>query len=127
VFVVGIIGGIAAYLIPGADPTNAVGVAVAPYIGGNSIFSCFFASVIGAVLYMPTLLEVAIVGDLFGYSAGIMGGGPALALLLAGPSLSLPNMIVITKVIGIKKALVYISLVIVAATFVGFIYGMVVG
>ena len=73
---------------------------------------------------MPTLLEVAIVGDLFGYSAGIMGGGPALALLLAGPSLSLPNMIVITKVIGIKKALVYIGLVIVVATSVGFIYGL---
>jgi len=127
VFIVGIIGGVAAYLIPGADPANAVGVAVAPYIGGNSIFSCFFASVIGAVLYMPTLLEVAIVGDLFGYSAGIMGGGPALALLLAGPSLSLPNMIVITKVIGLKKALVYICLVIVVATFVGFIYGLIGG
>ena len=127
VFIVGIIGGVAAYFIPGADPSNAVGVAVAPYIGGNSIFSCFFASVIGAVLYMPTLLEVAIVGDLFGYSAGIMGGGPALALLLAGPSLSLPNMIVITKVIGLKKALVFICLVIVVATFVGFIYGLVGG
>jgi uncharacterized membrane protein YraQ (UPF0718 family) len=124
VFIVGIIGGVAAYFIPGADPSNAVGVAVAPYIGGNDIFSCFFASVIGGVLYMPTLLEVAIVGDLFGYSAGIMSGGPALALLLAGPSLSLPNMIVITKVIGLKKALVYISLVIVVATFVGFIYGL---
>jgi len=127
VFIVGIIGGVAAYFIPGADPANAVGVAVAPYIGGNDIFSCFFASVIGAVLYMPTLLEVAIVGDLFGYSAGIMGGGPALALLLAGPSLSLPNMIVVTKVIGLKKALVYICLVIVVATFVGFIYGLIGG
>ncbi|MBU0498262.1 MAG: permease [Candidatus Thermoplasmatota archaeon] len=127
VFIVGIIGGVAVYFIPGADPANAVGVAVAPYIGGNNIFSCFFASVIGAVLYMPTLLEVAIVGDLFGYSAGIMGGGPALALLLAGPSLSLPSMIVITKVIGLKKALVYICLVIVVATFVGFIYGLIGG
>jgi uncharacterized membrane protein YraQ (UPF0718 family) len=127
VFIVGIIGGVAAYYIPGADPANAVGVAVAPYIGGNNIFSCFFASVIGAVLYMPTLLEVAIVGDLFGYSAGIMGGGPALALLLAGPSLSLPNMIVITKVIGLKKAVVYICLVIVVATFVGFMYGLIGG
>jgi len=127
VFIVGIIGGIAAYLIPGTDPSNAVGVVVAPYIGGNSIFSCFFASVIGAILYMPTLLEVAIVGDLFGYSTGIMGGGPALALLLAGPSLSLPNMIVITKVIGLKKALVYICLVIIVATFVGFIYGLIGG
>jgi uncharacterized membrane protein YraQ (UPF0718 family) len=124
VFIVGIIGGIATYFIPGTDPTNAVGVAIAPYIGGNNIFSCFLASIIGSVLYMPTLLEVAIVGDLFGYSAGIMSGGPALALLLAGPSLSLPNMIVITKVIGLKKALVYIFLVIVVATFVGFVYGL---
>jgi len=125
VFIVGIIGGVAAYLIPGANPATAVGEAVAPYIGGNNIFSCFLASIIGAILYMPTLLEVAIVGDLFGYSTGIMGGGPALALLLAGPSLSLPNMIVITRVIGLKKAFVYICLVIVVATFVGFTYGFI--
>jgi len=127
VFIVGIIGGVAAYFIPSADPSNAVGVAVAPYIGGNNIVSCFFASLIGAILYMPTLLEVAIVGNLFGYSAGLMGGGPALALLLAGPSLSLPNMVVITKVMGVKKALVYFALVILIATLVGFIYGMIAG
>jgi uncharacterized membrane protein YraQ (UPF0718 family) len=127
VFIVGIIGGVAAYFIPGSNPSNAIGVAVAPYLGGNSIFACFFASIIGAILYMPTLLEVAIVGNLFGYSSGLMGGGPALTLLLAGPSLSLPNMIVITKVIGVKKALVYICLVIVVATFVGFIYGLIGG
>ena len=127
VFIVGIIGGIAAYLLPGADPNNAVGVAVAPYIGGNDIVSCFFASVIGAILYMPTLLEVAIVGNLFGYSTGLMGGGPALALLLAGPSLSLPNMIVITKVMGMKKAFVYFALVILVATIVGFTYGLIAG
>jgi uncharacterized membrane protein YraQ (UPF0718 family) len=127
VFIVGIIGGIAATFIPGSDPSNAVGIVVAPYLGGNSIFSCFFASIIGAILYMPTLLEVAIVGTLFGYSSGLMGGGPALALLLAGPSLSLPNMIVITKVIGLKKASVYILLVIIVATIVGFIYGMIGG
>ena len=127
VFIVGIIGGVAAYFIPGADPSNAVGVAVAPYIGGNDIFSCFLASVIGAVLYMPTLLEVAIVGNLFGYSSGLMSGGPALALLLAGPSLSLPNMIVIAKVMGVKKAGVYISLVVIVATFVGFVYGIIGG
>lgn len=127
VFIVGIIGGVAAYFIPNADPSNAVGIAVAPYIGGNDIVSCFFASIIGAILYMPTLLEVAIVGDLFGYNAGLMGGGPALALLLAGPSLSLPNMIVITKVMGKKKAFVYFALVILVATIVGFIYGMFAG
>jgi uncharacterized membrane protein YraQ (UPF0718 family) len=127
VFIVGIIGGVAAYFIPGADPANALGVTVAPYIGGNDIFSCFLASVIGAILYMPTLLEVAIVGNLFGYSAGIMGGGPALALLLSGPSLSLPSMFVITKVMGVKKAFVYFALVIVIAALVGFVYGMIVG
>ncbi len=127
VFIVGIIGGVVAFYTPGSDPSNAVGVVVAPYIGGNNILSCFFASIIGAILYMPTLLEVAIVGDLFGFSAGIMGGGPALALLLSGPSLSLPNMIVITRVMGIKKALVYIFLVVVVATFIGFIYGLIGG
>jgi uncharacterized protein len=127
VFIVGIISGIAAYFMPGADPSNAVGIAVAPYIGGNDIFSCFLASIIGAMLYMPTLLEVAIVGELFGYNAGIMGGGPALALLLAGPSLSLPNMVVITKVIGMKKAFVYFALVIIVATIVGFSYGAIIG
>jgi uncharacterized protein len=127
VFIVGIIGGVAAYFLPGSDPTNALGVAVAPYIGGNDIFSCFLASVIGAILYMPTLLEVAIVGNLFGYSAGIMGGGPALALLLAGPSLSLPNMVVITRVMGIKRAFVYFILVIISAALIGFVYGMIGG
>jgi hypothetical protein len=127
VFIVGIIGGVAAHFNPGSNPSTAVGEIVAPYIGGNNILSCFFASIIGAVLYMPTLLEVAIVGELFGYSVGIMGGGPALALLLAGPSLSLPNMIVITRVIGIKKALVYILLVVVVATIIGFLYGIIGG
>jgi uncharacterized membrane protein YraQ (UPF0718 family) len=127
VFIVGIIGGVAAYFIPGTDPANAVGVAVAPYIGGNDIFSCFFASVIGAILYMPTLLEVAIVGNLFGYSTGLIGGGPALALLISGPSLSLPSMVVITKVMGVKKAFVYFVLVIVIAALVGFGYGMIAG
>jgi uncharacterized membrane protein YraQ (UPF0718 family) len=127
VFIVGIIGGIAAYFIPGSEPSSAVGVAVASYIGGNSIISCFLASIIGAILYMPTLLEVAIVGNLFGYSSGIMGGGPALALLLAGPSLSLPNMIVITRVMGLKKALVFIFLVVIIATCVGYFYGLIGG
>lgn len=125
VFIVGIIGGVASFFITDADPSNAVGVAVAPYIGGNSLFSCFLASIIGAILYMPTLLEVAIVGNLFGYSSGFMGSGPALALLLAGPSLSLPNMIVITKVMGTKKAFVYFGLVIIIATIVGFLYGFI--
>ena len=93
----------------------------------QSLFSCFFASIIGAILHMPTLLEVAIIGELFGYGTGIMGGGPALALLLAGPSLSLPNMIVITKVMGVKKAVVFILLVISTSTVVGCTYGFFIG
>ena len=122
---VGIIGGVAAQFVD-ADPDEAVGVMVKDYIGGNSLSANFVASIIGAVLYMPTLLEVPIVNDLFGYNSGIMGEGPALALLLAGPSLSLPNMIVISRIMGIKKAGVYIVLVVVISTLAGFVYGVIV-
>ncbi|NPV62596.1 MAG: permease [Methanotrichaceae archaeon] len=94
--------------------------------GTSSFLACFVASVIGALLYMPTLLEVPIVGTLFGYSTGVTAPGPALALLLAGPSLSLPNMIVIWRVIGPKKAAVYISLVVIASTLAGMLYGEIV-
>ncbi len=124
VFVVGIIGGMASQFVD-APPSKAVGVMIKDYIGGNSISSCFIASVIGAVLYMPTLLEVPIVNDLFGYGSGIMGGGPALALLLAGPSLSLPNMVVISRIMGIKKAGVYILLVVIISTLIGYAYGVI--
>jgi len=125
VFIVGIIGGIAAHFVD-AEPSEAVGVLVKDYIGGTSLGSNFVAAIIGAVLYMPTLLEVPIAHDLFGYSSGIIGSGPALSLLLAGPSLSLPNMIVISRIMGIKKTGVYIVLVVVISTLVGFIYGMIV-
>lgn len=94
--------------------------------GTNSFLSCFVASVIGALLYMPTLLEIPIVGTLFGYSTGITAAGPALSLLLAGPSLSLPSIIVITKVIGLKKGGVYIVLVVLMSTLAGMIYGAIV-
>ncbi|AGY54464.1 hypothetical protein BRDCF_p1837 [Bacteroidales bacterium CF] len=89
-------------------------------VGGNSVFSNFFASIVGAFMYFATLTEVPIVQGLL--AAG-MGKGPALALLLAGPSLSLPNMLVIRKVIGTEKTIVYVSLVIVMATISGLIYG----
>ncbi|MCX6673542.1 MAG: permease [Methanothrix sp.] len=95
-------------------------------LGSNSFLSCFTASIIGALLYMPTLLEVPIVGTLFGYSTGITAAGPALALLLAGPSLSLPSMIVITRIIGLKKGGVYIILVVIVSTLVGMLYGAIV-
>jgi len=94
--------------------------------GTSDFVACFVASVIGALLYMPTLLEVPIVGTMFGYSTGAMAPGPALALLLAGPSMSLPNMIVIWRVIGSKKAGVYILLVVILSTLMGMIYGAVV-
>ncbi|MRR14114.1 permease, partial [archaeon] len=97
------------------------------YLGSNSFWSCFIASIVGALLYMPTLLEVPIVGTLFGYSSGITAAGPALSLLLAGPSLSLPSMIVITRIIGLKKGGVYFSLVVIVSTIVGMLYGAIVG
>ena len=98
-----------------------------PYIGGNSLLSCFVAAVVGALLYMPTLLEVPIVGTSLGYSTGVMGGGPALALLLSGPAVSLPSMLVLYRMIGARKTAAYISLVILTSTFAGFIYGQVGG
>ncbi|MFP4023768.1 MAG: permease [Thiohalospira sp.] len=93
---------------------------VANLVGGNSVFSNFFASVVGAFMYFATLTEVPI---LQGLMAAGMGKGPALALLLAGPSLSLPNLLVIRGVIGTEKTLVYLILVVVMATISGLIYG----
>jgi len=89
-------------------------------VGGNSIFSNFFASIVGAFMYFATLTEVPI---LQGLIASGMGKGPALALLLAGPSLSLPNMLVIRGVLGTQKTVVYVILVVVMATVSGLIYG----
>lgn len=90
-------------------------------VGGNSLFSNFFASVVGAFMYFATLTEVPI---LQGLIASGMGKGPALALLLAGPSLSLPNMLVIRGVIGTQKTVVYVFLVITLSTISGLIYGL---
>jgi uncharacterized membrane protein YraQ (UPF0718 family) len=89
-------------------------------LGGNSLGANVFASVAGAFMYFATLTEVPILQGLLG--AG-MGQGPALALLLAGPALSLPNMIVIRSVMGTKKTLVFVALVVVLATISGIIYG----
>jgi len=102
--------------IPGVVPNEWIQWAV----GGNSFLSNFFASVVGAFMYFATLTEVPIVQGLL---ASGMGKGPALALLLAGPSLSLPNMLVIRGVMGTKKTVVYVSLVIVMATFTGLLFG----
>ncbi|MDD3908398.1 MAG: permease [Proteiniphilum sp.] len=102
--------------IPGVVPNGWIEWAV----GGNSFFSNFFASFTGAFMYFATLTEVPIVQGLL--SSG-MGKGPALALLLAGPSLSLPNMLVIRRVMGTKKVILYVSLVVVMATLSGLFYG----
>jgi len=89
-------------------------------VGGNSLWANLFASVSGALMYFATLTEVPILQGLMG--AG-MGKGPALALLLAGPALSLPSMIVIRQIMGTKKMLTFVSLVVILSTAAGIIYG----
>ncbi len=93
---------------------------VAEAVGGNSLFSNFFAALAGAFMYFATLTEVPILQGLIGNG---MGQGPALALLLAGPALSLPNMLAIRSIIGTKKTIVFVCLVVVMATLSGIIYG----
>ncbi|HEU4365735.1 MAG TPA: permease [Candidatus Krumholzibacteria bacterium] len=93
---------------------------VAGLVGGNGLFANFFAAIAGAFMYFATLTEVPILQGLIG--AG-MGKGPALALLLAGPALSLPSMLVIRSVLGTKKTLIYVTLVVVLSTAAGLIYG----
>jgi uncharacterized protein len=102
--------------IPGVIPNEWIHWAV----GGNSFLSNFFASVVGAFMYFATLTEVPIIQGLL---ASGMGKGPALALLLAGPSLSLPNMLVLRGVMGTQKTAVYVVLVIIMATLSGMLFG----
>jgi uncharacterized membrane protein YraQ (UPF0718 family) len=90
------------------------------WLGGNSVRSNFIASVFGALMYFATLTEVPIVRAFLDMG---MGKGPALALLLAGPALSLPSMIVIIRVMGAKKGLTYIGLVVIMATITGMGFG----
>lgn len=92
-------------------------------VGGNSFAANFFASVVGAFMYFATLTEVPILEGLIGKG---MGKGPALALLLAGPALSLPNMLVIRSIMGTKKTVVFVVLVIVMATITGMGYGAII-
>ena len=93
---------------------------VARAVGGNSLAANVFASIFGAFMYFATLTEVPILQGLMGSG---MGKGPALALLLAGPALSLPSMIVLGSIMGTRKTVVYTTLVIVMATISGLIYG----
>ncbi len=109
VFVTGFIGG----LIPEQ--------AVATVVGGNSLFSNFNASFVGMIWYFATLTEIPIVEMLMRLG---MGRGPALALLLAGPALSIPSLLVVHKVIGTKKTLFFSVLVVIMSMFVGYLFGM---
>ena len=95
---------------------------VASLVGGNSLFANFIASIAGALMYLATLTEVPIMQGLLG--AG-MGQGPALALLLAGPTLSLPSILVINSELGPKKTMTYVGLVIVMSTLTGKIFGLI--
>jgi len=94
-----------------------------PFFGTNSLLANFLAAVLGAILYMPTLLEVPIIGTTLGYLSGDMAKGPALSLLLTGPSVSLPSLLVLYRIIGGKKTLAYAGLVIGLSTIAGFIFG----
>lgn len=91
-------------------------------VGGNGLLANFIASLVGSIMYFATLTEVPIVKSFLDLG---MGKGPALALLLAGPALSLPNMLVIRKIMGTQKTLVYIALVVVMATITGYIFGII--
>jgi uncharacterized protein len=93
---------------------------ISSLVGGNTLGANFFASIVGAFMYLATLTEVPILQGLIGNG---MGKGPALALLLAGPALSLQSMLVLNSVMGLKKTVTFISLVVIMATITGMIYG----
>ncbi len=109
---------------PGHDAGLIPAAWISAAVGGNALWANLFASVSGAFMYFATLTEVPILQTLLG--AG-MGQGPALTLLLAGPALSLPNMLVINSYIGPKKTITYVSLVVVMATITGMAYGLMLG
>ena len=106
---------------PGLDNGLIPNRYVAMLVGGNSLWANFFASISGALMYFATLTEVPILQGLMGSG---MGKGPALALLLSGPALSLPSMIVLRSIIGMKKMLTYVFLVVTMSTLTGLIYGI---
>jgi hypothetical protein len=105
---------------PGNDAGLVPSSWVAEVVGGNSLGANFLASFVGALMYFATLTEVPVLQTLLGSG---MGQGPALALLLAGPALSLPNMLVINSYLGPRKTAAYVLLVVVMATVTGWSYG----
>ncbi len=106
--------GIIRYAVPESVVTD--------YVGGNGILASFIASFLGALMYFATLTEVPVVKAFLDLG---MGRGPALALLLAGPALSLPNMLVIRSIMGTSKTVTYVALVVVMATVSGYVFGVV--
>lgn len=96
--------------------------AVSTWVGGNGVLANFIASFLGALMYFATLTEVPIIRAFVDLG---MGKGPTLALLLAGPALSLPNMLVIRKIMGTKKTAAYVALVVIMATISGYIFGLI--
>jgi uncharacterized membrane protein YraQ (UPF0718 family) len=108
VFLVGVIGAV----LPEAW--------IRDWLGGNSLSANFFATLIGAVSYFATMTEAPFVHTLMDLG---MGKGPALALLLTGPGLSLPNWLAIARVFGVRKALVYVPTIMVLGTGVGWLFG----
>ena len=110
--------------MPGSDNGLIPNEWVAKLVGGNSLRANFFASIVAAFMYFATLTEVPILQGLMGSG---MGKGPALALLLAGPALSLPNMLVIRSVLGTRKTIAFVCIIVVLATASGMIYGAIAG
>ncbi len=108
--------------MPGGDRGLIPSAWIASAVGGNSIFANLAASLVGAGMYFATLTEVPILQGLLGSG---MGQGPALALLLAGPALSLPNMVVINSILGPRKTAAFVAIVVVLATFSGWLFGLV--
>ncbi len=95
---------------------------VSSLVGGNSIFANFFASLFGVLMYFATLTEVPILQGLLGSG---MGYGPALALLLSGPSVSLPSLLVLKSIWGVKKTLAYGALVLFLSALCGYLFGLI--
>jgi uncharacterized membrane protein YraQ (UPF0718 family) len=108
------IAGILKVLIPASVVTQ--------YVGGNTLQGNFIASFFGMLMYFATLTEVPIIRAFMDLG---MGKGPVLALLLAGPALSLPSILVLRGIIGWKKTLTYVGLVVVMATFTGYVFGFI--
>ncbi|MGB9643294.1 MAG: permease, partial [Candidatus Ratteibacteria bacterium] len=92
-------------------------------VGGNSLSANFYASIVGAFMYFATLTEVPILQGLIGSG---MGKGPALGLLLAGPALSLPSMLVLRRIMGTKKTVIYVVMVVIISAFCGIVFGNIV-